>query len=93
MAFTGSTSGDRPLFDRSQPHGVVYYPHYRIPEVAQILGIGVDKTRSLFRDGYYGPVIRIENQRHRPHKRNHTTILVPYATLIRFLNGESVATA
>lgn len=82
---------DRPLFDRNQPYGIAFYPYYRVPEVSQILGIGPDKVRSLVRDGFFGEVIRIENQRRRPHKRNHMTILIPYDTLKRFLVENRVA--
>lgn len=81
---TGNSS-QRPLFDRSQPYGVIFYPYYRVPEVSLILGIGPDKVRSLFRDGFFGEVHRVEAQRLRPRKRNYTTIFVPYQTLVRFL--------
>ena len=85
MTVTANTSGARPLFDRNQPKGVIFYPVYRVVEVAQIMGIGPDKVRSLCREGYFGPVIRIENQALRPHKRNHTTVLIPANSLLPIL--------
>ena len=81
-----NSSDARPLFDPKQPKGVIFYPFYRVPEVSQIMGIGPDKIRSLCREGYFGEVIRIENQtRRHPHKRNRTTFLIPASALLRIL--------
>ncbi len=94
MSRTGATPENRPLFDPQMPCGVVFYPTYRIIEVARITGIGPDKIRSLFRDGYYGKVIPVSSQRIKPHKtRNHVMLLIPYQTLMNFLRGEKGAVA
>jgi hypothetical protein len=91
MTVTGNTSEARPLFDRSQPYGIVFYPFFRVPEASQILGWGPDKVRETFRNGVSGEVIQVPSQRIKPHKtRNYTTIFVPYKTLIRWLENNRV---
>ena len=81
---------ERPLFDRSQPYGIVFYPLYSVPEAAQILAWSPDKVRDIFRDARAGEVFQIPSGRYRPHRRSYITIKIPYDTLVQFLVNNRV---
>ncbi len=73
----------RPILDCDQPGGFIVYPYYAIKEVAQILSISDDYVRSLFRNGRHGRVLQICDPK--PGRRRYELLLVPYATLIAFV--------
>lgn len=73
----------RPILDSNQPRGFVVYPYYATREVAEILSISDDYVRSLFRNGRQGRVLQICDPK--PGRRRYEVLLVPYATLIAFI--------
>ena len=90
MAKRARTTPKRPLIDRSQPRGIVFYPYYTVPEVAQIMGISPDKVTSLCKQGQFGKLVEFNNQRQRPHlTRIYTTRLIPFEALFRILPDNS----
>ena len=88
MSTTRSTSTGRPLADHSQPYGIARYATYRVKEVASILACSADVVRSFFKDAEPGEVVKVHSQRLRPHRKNRTTILVPYARLIQLVQND-----
>jgi hypothetical protein len=81
----------RPLLDVDQPSGFIRYPYYTVREVALVLSISEDFVRALFRSRRQGCILEIFNPR--PGKRVYRTLLIPYQTLMAFINrhtaGES----
>ncbi len=73
----------RPILDSDQPGGFVVYPYYATREVAAILSVSDDYVRSLFRNGRQGRVLQICDPK--PGRRRYEVLLVPYATLIAFI--------
>ncbi|MDP1570783.1 MAG: hypothetical protein Q8L86_12365 [Vicinamibacterales bacterium] len=79
-------SNERPLIDPSAPFRIKVYASYRVREVAELTGIGVDKVRDLFASGEYGECIKVESQRTRKFRKNYTTLLIPYDALANFFS-------
>jgi hypothetical protein len=74
----------RPLLDCTQPGGFVAYPYYAAREVAEILSVSDDYVRAVFRNGRQGRVLQICDPK--PGRRRYEVLLVPYATLVAFIN-------
>jgi hypothetical protein len=74
----------RPILDCAQPGGFVAYPYYATREVAEILSVSDDYVRTLFRNGRHGRVLQICDPK--PGRRRYEVLLLPYATLIAFID-------
>lgn len=68
-------------------------PYYSLAEVAvaEILGLSEDTVRRLFEKATYGPVLIIDSQHVRQHRKNYRTIRIPHETLLAFIAGNTLA--
>lgn len=85
---TDEPRAGRPLLDGDQPRGFVRYPYYTVKEVALVLAVSEDFVRALFRGGRHGCVPELVNPR--PGKRDYRTVLIPYQTLVGFIDSHTV---